>query len=324
MTTIENMYKKFHKRVVKLLPSKDLIKCVNEQGFIFKEEELLKFIDCYAPSFDEKLALFEEATRIFTEKQSIRHAKKLIAYNKKMYDYFISDDCDCVYEVKIKCMPDDADEETMIVKSFSDAVEMIKCWLKCYANVGAKDNKYARYTVKKKTTTLPARPYDIYCDKVGLQGACVLGHKFKILDLYVARMKNEMNCKTLDCEECKMPCIGMISPRFPHFLEKYDLVAFHSNLLHAPHNICYGIFVGDMDECDYDSYVVLLDNEYIINRRVSYKDENGWYPVFRYHSHDSYDTLFKPDLMDVPQNVLDDYAYAVEELRKIDNEGNKG
>lgn len=314
------MDKKFHKKVISLLPSKDLIKCVNEQRFIFGEEELLKFINDYAHSFDEKLALFEEAATVFTDKQAVRHAKKLIDFNRKNFDGFMREDADCVYEITIKCQPDDADEDTLITKSFPDTVEMIKSWLKCYYDVGAKDNKFARYTVVKKTTTLPKRPSDIYNNKVGTLGKCVLGHRFKILDLDLYKPGNEINCKAnADCDECKTPCVGFTSPHFPHFLKKYDLVAFQSNRLLNPREISYGILGSDMDEYDDNSYVIDIDNEYIKDRNIDYKNKDGWYYVYVAHCHPSYAKLFKPDPDSVPKQIYDDYVYAVEGLKRLDD-----
>lgn len=313
------MDKKFHKKVIALLPSKDLIKCVNEQHFEFREEDLLKFINDYSLSFDEMMALFEEAAATFTGKQAKRHAKKLIDFNRKNFDEFMREDADCVYEINIKCHPDDADEDTLITKSFPDALEMIKSWLKCYSDVGAKDNKFARYTIVKKTTTLPKRPIDLYKDKVGSLGKCVLGHKFKILNLDLYKSGNEITCKAnADCDECKTPCVSWTSPHFPHFLKQYDLVAFQCNMLLNPREICYGILGSDMEEYDYDSYVIDIDNEYIKNRNIDYKDNDGWYGVYMAHCHPSYAKIFKPDPNSVPQQIYDDYVYAVEGLKKLD------
>jgi len=313
------MNKKFHDKIINLFPSKDLKECVKRENFVFGEEDLLKFIDDYAPDFDEKLKLFEEAATVFCGKQAKVHAKKLLKYNEKAYAAFMQPDENCVYEINIKCLPDDADEETLLTKTFGEAVEMIKSYLKCYKNVGAKDNKLSRYTIDKKTVTLPRYPRDIYRGKVGSLGRCVLGYRFKILDLSTYTHDNEMLCKAyLDCDDCKTPCIGHLMPNFPHFLKKYDLVAFYGDTLYNPTEINYGIFGLDMEKCDYDTYFIFLDNEYIKKRQVDYTDENGFYRVFDAHSHPSYAELFKPDISEVPKEVYDDYLYAVEGLKKLD------
>lgn len=319
---------KFHDKIVKLLPSKDLKDCVKAEKFTFTEQDLLKFINDYAPCFDEKLALFREAATVFCDKTAKAHAKKLIAFNEKAYADFMKPDENCVYEITIKCLPDDADEETLITKTFDDAIFMIKSWLKCFKDVGAKDNRLARYTIDKKTTSLPRYPRDIYKDKVGTVGNCVLGYKFKILNLDSYYLHaNEINCKPLaDCEECKTPCVGMHFPRFPHFLKKYDLVAFYGDNqgnAGTGYNaeINYGIFGLDMEECDNDTYFIFLDNEYIKDRNVDFTNDKGYYRVFDAHSHPSYAVLFKPDLPSVPKDVYEDYLYAVEGLKKIDEKG---
>ncbi len=314
------MDKKFHDKIMRLLPSKDLFNCVKAEKFIFGEEDLLKFINDYAYDFNKKMQLFKEAESVFCDKVAKAHAKKLIAYNQSAYDAFMQADENCVYEIKIKCLPDDADEETLLTRTFDDAIEMIKSWLKCYNDIGAKDNRLSRYTIDKKTVTLPRYPRDIYHGKVGSLGRCVLGYKFNILDLSMYTHYNEIHCKSsVDCEDCKTPCVGNIMPRFPHFLKKYDLVAFYDNYLDNPTKIYYGILGFDMEKCDNDSYFIFLDSEYIKSRKVDFTDEKGYYRVFEAHCHPSYAELFKPDINDVPKEIYDDYLYAVEGLKKFDN-----
>lgn len=58
------------------------------------------------------------------------------------------------------------------------------------------------------------------------------------------------------------------------------MVAFQSNRLFNPLNLSYGILSNDIDEYDCNSLVIDLDNEYIINRKIEYKDENGYYRVY--------------------------------------------
>lgn len=314
------MDRKFHDKIISLFSSKDLINCIKTEKFVFGEEELLKFINDYAPDFNKKLELFKEATTVFRNKKAIAHAKKLIVYNENAYAEFMRTDENCVYEIKIKCLPDAADEDTLLTKTFEGAVKMIKSWLKCYRDVGEIDNKLSRYTIIKKTITLPRYPHDIFNGKVGALGECVLGYRFHILDLSMFRQNNEMQCKAnAVCDDCKQPCIANITPSFPHFLKKYDLVAYYDDKLNNPNKIIYGIFGLDMEKCDKDSYFIFLDNEYIKLRKIDFTDENGFYRVFDAHSHPSYAELFKPDISDVPKEVYDDYLYAVEGLKRIDD-----
>lgn len=314
------MYKKFHDKIINLLPSKDLINKVKAEKFLFSEEELLKFINDYAPDFNKKLELFKEAISIFCNKKAKYHAKKLISFNENAYDAFMRADVACVYEIRIKCLPDDADEETLLTKTFDGAINMIKSWLKCYKDVGAKDNKFSRYTIHKKTITQPNYPRDIYNGKVGTLGECVLGYRFNILDLSMYTHNSEMLCKaSTDCNDCKTPCVSLLMPSFPHFLNKYDLVAYCRDRLHNPTKIEYGILGTDMEKCNNDSFFIYLDNEYIKKRKVDFTDENGYCRVFDDHCHPSYAELFKPDISDVPKEIYDDYLYAVEGLKKLDS-----
>lgn len=68
-------YKEFHNKTVKLLPSADVKAAVKAQGHVFGEKDLLKIIDMYSPTFDDKIRLFGEAADAFSEKKNIEHAK---------------------------------------------------------------------------------------------------------------------------------------------------------------------------------------------------------------------------------------------------------
>lgn len=313
------MTKKLYNDIIATIPSPDLLAYIKRDGFRFGETKLLKIIDVCARTFDEKLDLFERASREFENKRDRAHAKKLVNHNKRQYDEFMRADDNCVYETDIKCEPDDK-EDTIITKTFDDAVQNIKMYIRHYADVGIKDGKYARYIIRKKTATVATRPSDIGRDKVGTLGECVLGQRFKILDLSMYGFGDEKKCKStiLYCEECENPCVFAIRVKYPHFLKKYDLVAYQADPTLNPRDISYGILGVSMDDCDDDSYVIKLDNKYIKNRNAAYRDEDGYYRIYDAHWHPYYCQIFKPDIGSLPDGVYDDYLYAVEELKKID------
>ncbi|MDE6676489.1 MAG: hypothetical protein K2K12_02090 [Clostridia bacterium] len=311
--------KSFENKVVALLPSKDLKEAVVRQRFHFSEKDLLKFINDYSHTFDEKLKLLEEASCVFQNKKTALHAKKLLEFHQRNYTAFMTPSEDAVYEIDIKCDPADK-EDTFITKTFEDALLLIKAFIANYKCVGARDNEKSVYHIVKKTTCAPKKPSEIN-KTVGELGDCVLGYRLKLksLDMRRSGVEFESSCRRADsCEECKNPCISSHEPKYPVFLEKYDLVAFVSDNLNDYGKIKYGILGFAMSGNEGDSYVVNLDNEYIKNRNAHEQDKDGYYEVFLGHCHPSYATLFKPAKEEVPADIYADYLYAVEELKKID------
>ncbi|MBD5131621.1 MAG: hypothetical protein HDT28_03390 [Clostridiales bacterium] len=320
--------KKFHNKIVKLLPSKDLQAAVAEQDFEFGYLDLLRFIEDYASTFDKKIELFGEAAEVFADKQEAKHALTLIEHNKNIYAEFMVPSADAVYEVDIKCDPWDK-EDTFIAKTFDDCLTIIKAFIKHYADVGAHDHELSRYIITKKTAIPPSKPSDIG-KKIGYLGQCILGKGLKVKSVDISSVDYcEYACKKKVCFGCKRPCICMYSPEYPKFIEKYDLVAWHTgdyslideNKWNSPDgysDLAYGVYALDMDECNEDSYVVMLDNKYVRERKAGEGDPENGYPVYYAHEHPSLAKVFKPKLDDIPQNVKDDYLYLVGALKEID------
>lgn len=96
-----------------------------------------------------ELYLLEEAAQEFSDKSVVLHAKKLIKYRKKSFDEFMTPSDDCIYGAEPYCNPDEH-EESYIVKTFDDAIVMIKNYLKYYRDIGVKDNINSRYNILKK------------------------------------------------------------------------------------------------------------------------------------------------------------------------------
>lgn len=317
-------------KVVKLLPSSTLKEYLKEFDFHFTAKDILRFIEDYAPTFDEKLNLLNEAAATFSEKSEIKHAEKLIRYHIKTYKEFMTPNNNCVYEVEICCNPGDK-EETYIVKTYSEAMTLIDNFLKYYRDVGVVDNKLSEYRIYKKTSFPPQKPYD-FCNKVGEMGRCVLGYKRVIKSVEMHNNGSYLGRCKGNCSECKNECIDNHYPHFPPFLEKYDLVAYKDDwgykAIAYDDGVCksqskndgivYGVLTTDMKKLDDDTHVVLLDNPYIRNRNAFYQDEEGFYRIYDEHDHPSYAKLFKPDLTKVDKSILADYEYAKESLKKLE------
>ena len=311
---------KFYQTIIQDIPSVDLKNCVRTTKFRFSDLALLKIILDYAPTLVEKQALLREASMQFTDRKVRGLAKKWARYQEKAYADFMQPGENFVYQIEIKTAPDAADEDTYITTAFDEAVTLIKGYLKYY-QIGMKERAHARYTISKKTTTLPTRPSDYYNNRIGTVGKCVLDAKYRILALQSRQIKDPeytFKCPSdLPCEQCRS-CTGAAEIQFPCFLAPYDLVAFYDHWLYDPSHLKYGIICGDFDPIA--PFVLLLeDNKYIRNRQADFRDENGYYRVYDDHAHPSYFTVIKPAPESVPQSILDDYAYAVDALRKLED-----
>ena len=320
----------FENKVLKLIPSKDLKAEITATRHKFTDLELLKIIDDYSPALEEKLSLFKQAGEIFTEKKSKIHAKKLVHYYNRKFEKFIKTDENAVYDIDIKCNPNDC-EEIYFTKTYDGALALIKNFLKYYKSIGAVDNKLSRYTITKRSIKFPQKPSDIEGRDLG---ECVLGQKLKVLsvDYYSIDTEYKDNCK-YKCSNCKHDCLSE-NPIYnlPPFLKKYDLVAFPPKwktydifdgagyyTFKNSRRIEYGIVSYDMgaypdDDC---ACILFLNSRYVKDRTVNTFDEKGYYPYLMQHEHVPYPDIEKVDKDDVPEEVYSDYLYTVEQLKKF-------
>ncbi len=318
------MDKKFYNKIIKLIPSDTLKAFLNESKFRFEEKDLLAIINKYSRNYNEKIALLEEAVFRLADKSAVFHAKKLIDMHKSIYDGFMQPNQDCVYDITIIESDNSPDERRFITKTFEDAKILIKNYKKRYSDgyytnskSGALiDGKYVYYKIYKSTTIVPQKPSDIH-SKVGQIGECLLGKRLEILDVdfYNYGITDMYGCKNKDCEEdCKSQCIIMHQYyiKFPAFLEQYQLVAFKEW-----DKIYYGILPYKMKDGDDDSYVIDLDDNGFISNRENLEGLDD-YRIFDAHQHPSYFDIYVPKRQDVPNNIYENYLYAVEILKELD------
>lgn len=173
-------------------------------------------------------------------------------------------------------------------------------------------------------------PRDLDC-KAGELGRCVLVHKLAIKS--VKMHNNGWYLKKCGiCYDCSDECIDNYSVRFSVFLQQYDWVAYKTDWSYdeiesrckiykyenCVGHIVYGIWVTDMNKYSDVSEVVLLDNENIRERNAFAQYDEGYYHIYDANDHPSYAELYKPDLSKTNKDILADYEYAVEALKKIE------
>ncbi|MDE7108325.1 MAG: ASCH domain-containing protein [Clostridiales bacterium] len=322
-------YKAFYNKVIAMLPSGDLRAAVKASGHVFSETDLLKFIDGYAPSFGKKIELFDLAAEVFSDKKTKYHAKKLSEHCRKCYEYFASPSDEAVYVIQSHSSLDNdgRDVETLVVKTFDDAIVTVGA-------LSRRDKKYLcegeqyKYVIIKQPIICASTEHELR--KKNELGRCEWNPKHGIVSISAWRLKNEFG---VDCNTCKRKhdCLQSHEVNYPPFLQPYDLVAYKSyqakpiafNKYGYPEkytDIAYGVLCCDMtrDDNNYSSYVIELDSKCVKERRADEKTEDGDYKIYFDHHHPQYAELYKPNRSDVPDNIYADYLYAAEELKKID------
>ena len=226
-----------------------------------------------------------------------------------------------VYRIQIKTKPSasyDEYDDTYIVATYDDAIAWIDKYLK-YFKIRAKECADARYTITKVSMGVPDT-FRNFFNRIGAVGQCVLNCRYEILSLEMYGFRIETACKrgADGCDECRR-CIQRAETKFPHYLKKYDLVAYYKYFLYDPTAVAYGMFVLDMDECDDDTYVVLLENnEFLRNKPFEIKTEADYWQLCDAHCHPDYYEIFLPNPDCVPKQIYEDYLRVVEGLKSLE------
>ena len=328
--------KAFERKILKLLPSDSLKEAIKEYGHKFSDMDIIKIIHDYGRTFDEKLALFEEAKSIFTDKKVINYTGRVIAHYHKMLNEFSKSDENTAFKVEIQHSAT-AEADEYITKTFEDAKALYSGFVRYfYRNDGQTVEPTMLCTVTKFSTQAIKKPSDVYY-KVGEKGCAELNSRQKITEVTVYDIRHEWSCKNYPdcCEECKKPCLERHVVYFPKFVKKYDLVSFipQWKMSHITDRngddftiindgeAQLGVLLEDMylNDDNFDSTLILLDN-YYVKSRTAYQKADGFYRIYDTHDHEPFPLLEKIDPLTLPKEAQDDYAYLVEVLKNLEKD----
>jgi len=320
----------FEDKVVNLIFSKSLIKVIKETHFQPSDLDILKIIHDFSNTFEQKIQLYNQAKLVFTEKKSIKHAEKLIRFETRNYEEFIKYVDNIVFDTKIRTNPKNR-EESFLAKTYEGALSTILCYNKTYRSLGTKDNILSRYTISKRSVVDPVKPSDI--EKSDELGECILGYKLKAKSFSMYNINNEYSDRPLSERELNKH-IPLYSHyvNFPSFLSKFDLVAYkpeweeyHINNSIESHTIrpvnymIYGIYYYTHDFDEYsDAMIFMLNCSYVQNRTMDQKDEYGRYAFYMDHDNIDYGRIDKVELSEAPKEIMEDYLYAVQYVKKLE------
>lgn len=322
---IEN---KIKNEIISLIPSITLKEVIISENHQFSDEDLLKIITDYAENYQQKIDYYKYVRNNSTNKKSIIWANILIKYQENMLDEFKKESQDSIYDISIKCNPNDYEEKFYSYK-FDDAITIIKAFLEYYKDCNAVDNINSKYTIVKRKIHVPKKASEI--EKNDELGICDLGYKLKIKKVDMYNIQNEIraNCKSEnDCDICEERCMDNYIINYPLYLEKYDLVKYippwkeynisdriASYKLENDKNYIYGVMSFDMNHND-EACILLLDSPYVKNRNIEEKDEFGCYPFYMSHDHVRYELITKVDVNSIDDEFKKDYEYVLAFLKK--------
>ncbi len=283
-----------HKRILNLIPSKDLGAAIKEKGFVPTDEDLLLIVYNCAPDFDsriEYLRLLEESF----DGELKAYVSRLIQSQKQELEAFISNDGSAVYELHIKESPDAYDEKYLCA-SYEAALKMIPMF---YQEYDCSENPSSRYSIEKRRVFYAAEGESFAEDNMG---DMLLLPNAVIFCVRVDGFSAEC-CSHDDCDDCERPCLHRITTAFPRFLQYGDVVKY----LNYDRVEEYGVYLdwnkAPTDEC----YIIPLDDKHI-----SFHDfKNAFYA----HHHIRSEFVEKISIEELPKQLQEDCIAYLEYLK---------
>lgn len=276
-------------KFVSLIKSESLKQSIMERNHVFSDYELLILAFKYANNYNERLELLKYIQDNSTNLDVKETASLTIKNELKHLKLFIKKNRNHVFEAVVQIDPNSY-EETYLTRGYQNALIIIALFCKEY---NCKPSEVSQITIKKR------KVIDLKSKKKfeeDLIGEATLTHELLL---------EKVSMYTFE----KAKCLESEVVKFPKFVKKGDMVSWYD----YDFKRCYGVVLN----VDDDSVEVLyLDNTYVKEKRVTEKDENGFYFVYNHHDHIDYAKLELVDKTKMSSGVIDDYNYLIEFLKK--------
>ena len=278
------MNKEFHDKVISLIPSETLKKVIKETDFQFPELDIFILIDCCAPSFDERIALLNEAKKEFSPELA-KYTEDYIEYQKGCLALFMEPVPDYVYSVEV------VPHESYLFKTAAEAIEFTAYYLK----TGDTERFESFFIEKTPILELSKVNKDVM---IAGNHNCTAynGKVIEVSTAYDCDYKFPKKCdgRCLDCEIfCHFKDEDEMA--FPKFFENGDLIKYPDDR----DGYEYAISLGADADCGCTAYCVPLDSAEV----VYHVFEDSFYA----HQHPDLFEVEKADVSELDEKMREDY-----------------
>ncbi|MCL2670888.1 MAG: hypothetical protein FWF10_02500 [Clostridiales bacterium] len=288
-------------RIIEATCSRSLQKAIKKAKFKVSDFDLLILAYRHAPDYDTRIELLRLLAAKTKDAETKMQAKRCIAFEKAKWDRFISDEDDCIFEVKIKDKPD-AWEERYIARTFESALRKIRNFCAHYEIVFTEQS---RFDIVKRRFTDETCSEDFEEDwrgEASYKGDFVL---MQVLHKTLDEREFLVDCRENSCLDCTQPsCFEYAAPRLPRFLKNTDIVCYrgYDGIME------YGVFFGDMrtDLADDCAYLVSLCNDSFCGMQIKMK-EQFYELLFHLHCHIPFPKLEVIKAAELPETLKNNY-----------------
>lgn len=289
-------------KIISLIPSGDLKRKIEETNHVFSDIELLRIVDLYAPSMEERIDMMRHISETSAEDVSAL-ASEYIHYETKLFCDFLADAPGTVYELNIKETPDSYCERYLCA-SYAKALLYIDDFYKEYERI-AEEGELTSYEITKRRV---ASLNDDFSEDTLFSLTLAPGKVVKRIYSY----HDDVDCKSDSfCSECKEICHRRCDGvRYPNFAENFFLLKYrdHKGREAFAINLQHNEFDYDFIE---EFYILKLDSPCIKKRGFSYET------IFEAHGH-----LMLPDATlateeELSPDMREDYRALVTFLKSL-------
>lgn len=302
---------KLKRKIINLIPSETITEYVNKNRYSFSDLDMVLIVRNYANTWQEMMNLYDELKNNIEDVTIKKYLLRLIKMEKKQYDLFMKIDNDFVYEA---CLDYESMFNRYLTSNFEEATVTMKTWLRQNHVEQSSDE----YLIMKRKICARRKNNDLFIDDSSPRA--YLNSKLEII-----RFSSNVEEPKYDDLEINIDAI-----KYPDIFKKGDLVRFAKikGTYYISDGVCnqkisqlddkhyYGINSFDSNSSG-EACVLLLDSEYVHNRSIEEKDENGYYPYLMCHDHIDFGCLELVKPNEAPLDIKNDYYYAKDALEII-------